>query len=45
MTIAQRTPSGIAASQREGLIEVRGLTKQFSGVDVYRNFDLTLREG
>jgi len=51
MTIAQRAPTGIptaAGATNEkctGLIEVRGLTKHFSGVDVYRNFNINLREG
>lgn len=45
MTIAQRTPPGVSSPQRIGTIEINGLTKQFNGVDVYRNFDLTLREG
>jgi NitT/TauT family transport system ATP-binding protein len=30
---------------RSGLIEIRGLTKQFAGSDVYHNFNLDLREG
>jgi NitT/TauT family transport system ATP-binding protein len=51
VTIAQRAPTGIptasnaADEERRGLIEVRGLTKQFAGVDVYRNFNITFREG
>lgn len=45
MTIAQRTPTGASSPQRIGTIEINGLTKQFNGIDVYRNFDLTLREG
>jgi len=30
---------------RRGRIEIRGLTKQFAGSDVYRNFNLDLQEG
>jgi NitT/TauT family transport system ATP-binding protein len=45
MTITQRRPTGVSSPQRIGTIEIKRLTKQFSGVDVYRNFDLTLREG
>jgi NitT/TauT family transport system ATP-binding protein len=30
---------------RRGQIEIRGLTKQFGGADVYRNFNLDLQEG
>ena len=51
MTIARRpasgvpTPSDAAMPKRVGMIEVRGLTKQFGGSDVYRNFSITLREG
>ena len=30
---------------RRGRIEIRGLTKQFGGSDVYRNFNLDLQEG
>ncbi len=51
MTIAQRAPLGVSASsggassKSIGLIEVRGLTKQFGGADVYRNFSISLNEG
>jgi NitT/TauT family transport system ATP-binding protein len=51
MTIAQRagsgtpTPSEGTGSRSTGLIEVRGLSKQLGGSDVYRNFNITLREG
>jgi len=45
MTIAQRTPLGEHAPAGAGTIEIRGLTKQFAGADVYRNFNLSLREG
>ena len=51
MTIAQRTPTGslttpdASMDARVGKIEVRGLTKQFGGADVYRNFSIALNEG
>ncbi len=46
MTIAQRQPLPDHISSRpRGLIQIRGLTKQFAGVDIYRNFNLELREG
>lgn len=45
MTIVQGVPKDVALPPRVGSIEIRGLTKQFNGSDVYRNFDLTLREG
>jgi NitT/TauT family transport system ATP-binding protein len=44
MTIAQRSPIEDAPRAR-GMIEIHGLTKQFAGTDVYRNFNLSLREG
>lgn len=43
MIIAQRAPLG--DSVRPEMIDIRGLTKQFGGSDVYRNFNLLLREG
>jgi NitT/TauT family transport system ATP-binding protein len=33
------------APARYGTIQIRGLTKQFDGEDVYRDFDLDLRQG
>src|SRR6476661_8751846 len=45
MTIAQPANLGKHSATRPGLIEIRGLTKQFTGSDVYRNFNLDLREG
>jgi len=46
MTIVQRPPLSDRISDRSrGLIEICGLTKQFAGADVYRNFNLELREG
>jgi NitT/TauT family transport system ATP-binding protein len=45
MTIAQRPPLPDHVSGRRGLIQIRGLTKQFAGADIYRNFNLELREG
>jgi NitT/TauT family transport system ATP-binding protein len=33
------------AGERRGRIEIRGLTKQFDGSDIYRDFDLDLSEG
>ncbi len=44
MTIAQRAPLS-KQPERSGLIEIRGLTKQFAGSDVYRDFNLDLHEG
>jgi NitT/TauT family transport system ATP-binding protein len=41
---AKPVPAGQAASTRLGL-EVRGLSRQFDGGDIYRNFDLDLRDG
>lgn len=45
MTIAQRPPASEDSLARTGTIEIRGLTKQFGGADIYRNFNLSLREG
>jgi len=46
MKVLKRPDDPLAPeSRRRGAIEVRGLTKQFQRIDVYRNFDLDLREG
>jgi NitT/TauT family transport system ATP-binding protein len=43
-SIEPTSPSG-QQQPRRGRIEIRGLTKQFGGSDVYRNFNLDLQEG
>ena len=45
MTIAQPAHLSGQSTPRSGRIEIRGLTKQFAGADIYRNFNLELREG
>jgi len=45
MTIAQPAHLSGQPTPRSGRIEIRGLTKQFAGADIYRNFNLELREG
>ena len=45
MTIAQAAHLSGQPTSRSGRIEIRGLTKQFAGADIYRNFNLELREG
>ena len=45
MTIAQAAHLSGQPTPRSGRIEIRGLTKQFAGADIYRNFNLELREG
>ena len=45
MTIAQPAHLSGQLTPRSGRIEIRGLTKQFAGADIYRNFNLELREG
>jgi NitT/TauT family transport system ATP-binding protein len=44
MSVEPIFPSGQQLPRR-GRIEIRGLTKQFGGSDVYRNFNLDLQEG
>lgn len=45
MTIAQPAHLSGQPTPRSGRIEICGLTKQFAGADIYRNFNLELREG
>ena len=45
MTIAQAAHLSGQPTPRSGRIEICGLTKQFAGADIYRNFNLELREG
>jgi NitT/TauT family transport system ATP-binding protein len=46
VALVRSNPSeGAPMDQRGGQIEIRGLTKQFGGDDVYRDFNLDLAEG